>query len=156
MFLNITNDHASSVPSPDKGGWLVLGRAPGRQNSVMHPRFRADVYFPFADNKVEEEENKKLHVCFCRWKTDQVNGFLQFQSQGLLSATLVTCWRSIWCFKFMGCYVLYCWYCKMAFMSWNLIIQIWSNGIYEPTLHRVINKSPKYRVSLPFFYEVSI
>lgn len=31
--------------------------------------------------------------------------------------------------------------------------QIWSNGLYESTLHRVINNS-KYRVSVAFFYEV--
>ncbi|XP_026455924.1 probable 2-oxoglutarate-dependent dioxygenase At3g50210 [Papaver somniferum] len=32
-------------------------------------------------------------------------------------------------------------------------LQIWSNGLYEPTLHRVVNNSPKYRVSVAFFYE---
>ncbi|XP_026455926.1 probable 2-oxoglutarate-dependent dioxygenase At3g50210 isoform X2 [Papaver somniferum] len=32
-------------------------------------------------------------------------------------------------------------------------LQIWSNGLYESTLHRVINNSPKYRVSVAFFYE---
>ncbi|XP_010270746.1 PREDICTED: probable 2-oxoglutarate-dependent dioxygenase At3g49630 isoform X2 [Nelumbo nucifera] len=33
------------------------------------------------------------------------------------------------------------------------MLKIWSNGLYEPTLHRVINNSPKYRVSVAFFYE---
>ncbi|RYR78747.1 hypothetical protein Ahy_A01g003605 isoform D [Arachis hypogaea] len=33
--------------------------------------------------------------------------------------------------------------------------QIYSNGLYESTLHRVINNSPKYRVSVVYFYEVS-
>ncbi|MCD7455004.1 hypothetical protein HAX54_026732 [Datura stramonium] len=32
-------------------------------------------------------------------------------------------------------------------------LQILSNGIYESTLHRVINNSPKYRVSVAYFYE---
>ena len=34
--------------------------------------------------------------------------------------------------------------------------QVWSNGIYQPTLHRVVNNSPRYRVSVAFFYEVCI
>ncbi|KAM0943110.1 putative aminocyclopropanecarboxylate oxidase [Dioscorea sansibarensis] len=33
------------------------------------------------------------------------------------------------------------------------MLKIWSNGIYESTLHRVINNSPTYRVSVAFFYE---
>ncbi|XP_026455925.1 probable 2-oxoglutarate-dependent dioxygenase At3g50210 isoform X1 [Papaver somniferum] len=33
------------------------------------------------------------------------------------------------------------------------MLKIWSNGLYESTLHRVINNSPKYRVSVAFFYE---
>ncbi|XP_073010639.1 homoarginine-6-hydroxylase 2-ODD-233-like isoform X1 [Typha latifolia] len=33
------------------------------------------------------------------------------------------------------------------------MLKVWSNGLYEPTLHRVINNSPKYRVSVAFFYE---
>ncbi|KAG9439854.1 hypothetical protein H6P81_020019 [Aristolochia fimbriata] len=33
------------------------------------------------------------------------------------------------------------------------MLKIWTNGLYEPTLHRVINNSSKYRVSIPFFYE---
>ncbi|OVA15883.1 Isopenicillin N synthase [Macleaya cordata] len=33
------------------------------------------------------------------------------------------------------------------------MLKIWSNGMYESTLHRVINNSPKYRVSVAFFYE---
>ncbi|XP_039130713.1 probable 2-oxoglutarate-dependent dioxygenase At3g50210 [Dioscorea cayenensis subsp. rotundata] len=33
------------------------------------------------------------------------------------------------------------------------MLKIWSNGIYESTLHRVINNSPTYRVSIAFFYE---
>ena len=33
-------------------------------------------------------------------------------------------------------------------------VQVWSNGIYQPTLHRVVNNSPRYRVSVVFFYEV--
>ncbi|KAK3019054.1 hypothetical protein RJ639_004341 [Escallonia herrerae] len=32
-------------------------------------------------------------------------------------------------------------------------LQILSNGLYESTLHRVINKSPKYRVCVAYFYE---
>ncbi|XP_042395732.1 2-oxoglutarate-dependent dioxygenase 33-like isoform X1 [Zingiber officinale] len=33
------------------------------------------------------------------------------------------------------------------------MLKIWSNGLYESTLHRVINNSSKYRVSVAFFYE---
>ncbi|KAL5714012.1 hypothetical protein ACHQM5_016030 [Ranunculus cassubicifolius] len=33
------------------------------------------------------------------------------------------------------------------------MLKIWSNGLYESTLHRVINNSPKYRVSVAFFLE---
>lgn len=33
------------------------------------------------------------------------------------------------------------------------MLKIWSNGLYESTLHRVINNSPKYRVSVAYFYE---
>lgn len=35
------------------------------------------------------------------------------------------------------------------------MLKILSNGIYEPTLHRVINNAPKYRVSVAFFYEAN-
>lgn len=44
-------------------------------------------------------------------------------------------------------------------LFWHLInlmeLQIYSNGLYESTLHRVINNSPKYRVCVAYFYEVS-
>ncbi|KAK2967614.1 hypothetical protein RJ640_030485 [Escallonia rubra] len=33
------------------------------------------------------------------------------------------------------------------------MLKILSNGLYESTLHRVINKSPKYRVCVAYFYE---
>ncbi|KAJ4816366.1 2-oxoglutarate (2OG) and Fe(II)-dependent oxygenase superfamily protein [Rhynchospora pubera] len=33
------------------------------------------------------------------------------------------------------------------------MLKVWTNGIYEPTVHRVINKTPFYRVSVGFFYE---
>ncbi|XP_010503690.1 PREDICTED: probable 2-oxoglutarate-dependent dioxygenase At3g49630 isoform X2 [Camelina sativa] len=33
------------------------------------------------------------------------------------------------------------------------MLKILSNGIYESTLHRVINSSPQYRVCVAFFYE---
>ncbi|KMZ72204.1 2-oxoglutarate (2OG) and Fe(II)-dependent oxygenase superfamilyprotein [Zostera marina] len=33
------------------------------------------------------------------------------------------------------------------------MLQIWSNGEYKSTVHRVIVDSPNYRVSVPFFYE---
>ncbi|KAJ4816365.1 2-oxoglutarate (2OG) and Fe(II)-dependent oxygenase superfamily protein [Rhynchospora pubera] len=33
------------------------------------------------------------------------------------------------------------------------MLKVWSNGIYEPTLHRVTNKTPFYRVSVAYFYE---
>ncbi|PKA65840.1 S-norcoclaurine synthase 1 [Apostasia shenzhenica] len=33
------------------------------------------------------------------------------------------------------------------------MLKIWSNGIYKPTIHRVVNNNPKYRVSVVFFYE---
>nr|KJB71114.1 hypothetical protein B456_011G106500 [Gossypium raimondii] len=36
------------------------------------------------------------------------------------------------------------------------MLKILSNGLYESTLHRVINKSQTYRVCVAFFYEVNI
>ncbi|KAM3264957.1 hypothetical protein P3L10_001951 [Capsicum annuum] len=33
------------------------------------------------------------------------------------------------------------------------MLKILSNGIYESTLHRVINNSPRYRVCVAYFYE---
>ncbi|KAL2630720.1 hypothetical protein R1flu_015406 [Riccia fluitans] len=33
------------------------------------------------------------------------------------------------------------------------MLKIWSNGIYMPTVHRVLNDSSKCRVSVPYFYE---
>ncbi|KAI3834199.1 hypothetical protein MKX03_030006 [Papaver bracteatum] len=33
------------------------------------------------------------------------------------------------------------------------MLTIWSNCLYESTLHRVVNNSSKYRVSVAFFYE---
>lgn len=35
------------------------------------------------------------------------------------------------------------------------LFQIWTNGLYQSTLHRVLNNNSKYRVSVPFFYEVT-
>lgn len=35
------------------------------------------------------------------------------------------------------------------------MLKILTNGIYESTLHRVINNSPEYRVSIAFFYETN-
>ncbi|KIL67882.1 hypothetical protein M378DRAFT_159086 [Amanita muscaria Koide BX008] len=31
--------------------------------------------------------------------------------------------------------------------------EIWSNGLYRSTLHRVIHQGSNYRISIPFFYE---
>jgi len=31
--------------------------------------------------------------------------------------------------------------------------EIWTNGLYKSTLHRVVHKGSNYRVSIPFFYE---
>lgn len=33
------------------------------------------------------------------------------------------------------------------------MIELWTNGLYKATLHRVINTMKNYRVSVPFFYE---
>ncbi|GAV87858.1 2OG-FeII_Oxy domain-containing protein/DIOX_N domain-containing protein, partial [Cephalotus follicularis] len=35
------------------------------------------------------------------------------------------------------------------------MLKILSNGLYESTLHRVINNSPKYRVCIAYFYETN-
>ncbi|TKY55682.1 2-oxoglutarate-dependent dioxygenase [Spatholobus suberectus] len=35
------------------------------------------------------------------------------------------------------------------------MLKIYSNGLYESTLHRVINNSSKYRVSVVYFYETN-
>ncbi|EXB54185.1 putative iron/ascorbate oxidoreductase [Morus notabilis] len=35
------------------------------------------------------------------------------------------------------------------------MLKIYSNGLYESTLHRVINNSTKYRVSVAYFYETN-
>jgi len=34
--------------------------------------------------------------------------------------------------------------------------EIWSNGLYKSTLHRVIHNGTNYRVSIPFFFEPNI
>ncbi|KAJ6584970.1 hypothetical protein B0H19DRAFT_1107527 [Mycena capillaripes] len=31
--------------------------------------------------------------------------------------------------------------------------EVWSNGLYKSTLHRVVHRSSNYRVSVPFFFE---
>ncbi|XP_078157980.1 homoarginine-6-hydroxylase 2-ODD-233-like isoform X1 [Carex rostrata] len=33
------------------------------------------------------------------------------------------------------------------------MLKVWTNGVYEPTLHRVTNNTLLYRVSVAFFYE---
>eukprot|EP00898_Chlorokybus_atmophyticus_P000173 jgi/Chlat1/1156/Chrsp112S00062 len=33
------------------------------------------------------------------------------------------------------------------------MFKVWTNGEYEPTVHRVLTANDKYRVSVPFFYE---
>ncbi|CAL4933140.1 unnamed protein product [Urochloa decumbens] len=35
------------------------------------------------------------------------------------------------------------------------MLEVWSNGIYQPTIHRVINNSHQCRVSAVFFYETN-
>ncbi|KAH9712057.1 putative 2-oxoglutarate-dependent dioxygenase [Citrus sinensis] len=35
------------------------------------------------------------------------------------------------------------------------MLKIYSNGLYESTLHRVVNSSPKYRVCVAYFYETN-
>ncbi|CAI6004997.1 unnamed protein product [Closterium sp. NIES-64] len=34
------------------------------------------------------------------------------------------------------------------------MLKLWTNGLYQPTPHRVVNRSRTFRVSVPFFYEV--
>ncbi|TFY77190.1 hypothetical protein EWM64_g6823 [Hericium alpestre] len=34
-----------------------------------------------------------------------------------------------------------------------IVWEIWTNGLYNSTLHRVIHKGTNYRVSIPFFFE---
>jgi len=31
--------------------------------------------------------------------------------------------------------------------------EIWTNGLYKSTLHRVVHRGTNYRVSIPFFFE---
>lgn len=33
------------------------------------------------------------------------------------------------------------------------MVSRWTNGLYKSTPHRVINNNPRFRVSVPFFYE---
>ena len=34
------------------------------------------------------------------------------------------------------------------------MVQIWTNGLYQPTVHRVVNSHPSAsRISIPFFFE---
>ncbi|CAI5931795.1 unnamed protein product [Closterium sp. NIES-64] len=33
------------------------------------------------------------------------------------------------------------------------MLKLWTNGLYQPTPHRVVNRSRTFRVSVPFFYE---
>ena len=33
------------------------------------------------------------------------------------------------------------------------MLQVWTNGLWESTKHRVIHKGTGYRVSVPYFYE---
>ena len=35
------------------------------------------------------------------------------------------------------------------------MFKVWTNGLYQPTLHRVVLTGDRSRVSLPFFYEPS-
>nr|POE71523.1 putative 2-oxoglutarate-dependent dioxygenase [Quercus suber] len=35
------------------------------------------------------------------------------------------------------------------------MLKIYANGLYESTLHRVINNSPRFRVCIAYFYETS-
>ncbi|XP_055959842.1 probable 2-oxoglutarate-dependent dioxygenase At3g50210 isoform X2 [Mercurialis annua] len=35
------------------------------------------------------------------------------------------------------------------------MLKIWSNGMYDSTLHRVINNAPKYRVCIAYFHETN-
>jgi isopenicillin N synthase-like dioxygenase len=35
------------------------------------------------------------------------------------------------------------------------MINVWTNGLYKSTLHRVIHTKQSYRISVPFFYEPS-
>lgn len=45
-------------------------------------------------------------------------------------------------------------------LCWSYVclngLQIYSNGLYESTLHQVINNSTKFRVSVAYFYEVNL
>eukprot|EP00899_Mesostigma_viride_P018880 jgi/Mesvir1/26994/Mv20705-RA.1 len=36
------------------------------------------------------------------------------------------------------------------------MLKVWSNGQYQPTLHRVVNRSSFSRVSVPFFFECDV
>jgi len=36
------------------------------------------------------------------------------------------------------------------------MVEVYSAGLYKATLHRVVHKSPTYRVSIPFFFEPTL
>ncbi len=45
---------------------------------------------------------------------------------------------------------------RVKILTKTVRLQILSNGLYDSTLHSVINNSPRYRVCVAYFYEVSL
>ncbi|KAG0565581.1 hypothetical protein M758_8G196100 [Ceratodon purpureus] len=80
----------------------------------------------------------------CHEHTDY--GLLTFvnQDQNITALQVKTkCQKWIWVDPIPGTFVV----------NIGDMLTIWTNGLYQSTLHRVINNNDKYRVSVPFFYE---
>lgn len=66
-----------------------------------------------------------------------------------------------------GAFVVRRSYCVLSCARWNLRLtpllqvnigemwEVWTNGLYRATLHRVIHRGQRIRTSVPFFFEAN-